>query len=516
MKQLKFFLYLRKSTDREDMQVLSIDGQRQTCERFAAENGCIIVDTIIEHESAKQPGRPLFNKMLERISDGEANAILAYHPNRLARNSKDGGEIIYWLDIEKIIDLKFPTFWFENTPQGKFMLGMEFVNSKRYSDELAVVTDRGLMQKCESGFAPINAPRGYVNDRRNKRIVIDPQTAPAIRQVFELYATGKETMESVAAYLTTCRIVSKPTRKTAGGKTLHCDSIARILKNPFYYGAFRFSGKLYEGKHEPLISKGLFDRVQEILNVRTHLQPNTRVCRIFTKLIRCGTCGMMITVEAQRGHVYYRCSRKSDEIFCAEPFLREEQLDQQLSALLSHYGLSEAVADAVLGLIDEESRNLRKATQNDLADARNDLIKTRERINLLLESYLEQSVDRPTYLVQQQRLYSEQASIKEKIINLERADRNWLERFRKWANTAKNIGKIAQNGSLIEKRALAFEIFGSNLRLSGKKLSGEAVEPWSSVAKTGSLSGMVPVFDAARRCFLDLGGGLSAGLVVSR
>src|SRR3954470_21835577 len=120
----KFILYLRKSTDREDIQALSIPGQEETCMKFARQHNLLIVETIVEHRSAKIPGRPLFNQMMSQIAAGKANAILAYHPNRLARNSKDGGEMVYWLDTNKLVDLKFPTFWFENTGQGKYILSV--------------------------------------------------------------------------------------------------------------------------------------------------------------------------------------------------------------------------------------------------------------------------------------------------------------------------------------------------------------------------------------------------------
>ena len=126
----KYFLYARKSTDVEDKQVLSIEAQVTELRKFAADNNLQIVDTIIEKRTAKMPGRPKFGNMLARIEAGEASGILAWHPDRLARNSIDGGQIIYLLDQTRLTSLKFPTFWFENTSQGKFMLSIAFGQSK--------------------------------------------------------------------------------------------------------------------------------------------------------------------------------------------------------------------------------------------------------------------------------------------------------------------------------------------------------------------------------------------------
>src|ERR1017187_1909965 len=126
----KFILYARKSTDVEDKQILSIDAQLNELRQCADREGIRIVGELIEKQSAKTPGRPIFNAMLERIEAGEADGILAWHPDRLARNSIDGGQIIYLLDTGKIKTLKFPTFRFESDPQGKFMLNIMFGQSK--------------------------------------------------------------------------------------------------------------------------------------------------------------------------------------------------------------------------------------------------------------------------------------------------------------------------------------------------------------------------------------------------
>src|ERR1035437_9753900 len=166
------FLYARKSTDVEDKQVLSIDAQINESREFAAREGIKIVAELIEKQSAKSPGRPVFDAMLERLEAGEADGILAWHPDRLARNSVDGGRIIYMLDMGKIKTLKFPRSWFENTPQGKLMLHNDFGFSKYYVDSLSENTKRGLREKVRRGEYPGPAPIGYLNDYRTKKIIV--------------------------------------------------------------------------------------------------------------------------------------------------------------------------------------------------------------------------------------------------------------------------------------------------------------------------------------------------------
>ena len=183
--ELVYYIYVRKSTDVEDKQILSVAAQIIELKEFAKRMGLRIAGIIVEKQTAKKPGRPKFNKMLERIENGEANGVLAWLPDRLSRNSIDSGRVIYMLDENIIADLKFPHFWFENTPQGKYMLANEFNSSKQYVDNLSVNTKRGLRQKVREGHCPRLAPVGYINDVWTKTIWVDKKLAEIVREHLE-------------------------------------------------------------------------------------------------------------------------------------------------------------------------------------------------------------------------------------------------------------------------------------------------------------------------------------------
>ena len=191
----KFFIYTRKSTDDKDRQVRSISDQLAELKDLALKEQLEVVDVFVEKQTAKIPGRPVFNEMLERMEKGEASGILAWHPDRLARNSVDGGKIIYLVDTEIIQDLKFSTFWFDPTPQGKFMLSIAFSQSKYYVDNLSENIKRGHRNKVKDGIWPQMAPLGYVN--KNRKIVLDENIAPLIKKTFEAYSSGSFTLRQL-------------------------------------------------------------------------------------------------------------------------------------------------------------------------------------------------------------------------------------------------------------------------------------------------------------------------------
>ncbi|MDI6734156.1 MAG: recombinase family protein [Patescibacteria group bacterium] len=167
-----------------------------------------------------------------------------------------------------------------------------FGQSKYYVDSLSENTKRRLRQKVKRGEYLSLAPVGYINDSQNKTVVVDKKQAPVIRKAFELYAQGNQRLEDIGEFLAQHKLVSRT------GKRIHISRATFILSNPFYAGLFRYAGEIYEGKHEPIIAKKLFDKVQEVLKQRGRPRHKSKIePQVFCGLLRCVTCGMMITGE---------------------------------------------------------------------------------------------------------------------------------------------------------------------------------------------------------------------------
>ena len=489
----KFFLYARKSTDVEDKQVLSIEAQITELRAFAKQNSLAIIEELTEKQSAKIPGRPIFGEMLKRIEHGEADGILAWHPDRLARNSVDGGKVIYLIDCGRIAALKFPQFWFEPTPQGKFMLNIAFGQSKYYVDSLSENTKRGLRQKVRRGEYPSVAPIGYINDVRTKSIVVDRKKAKVIREMFEFYATGNARLEDVSDFLAKRGIHSR------GGKRIHKTRATFILSNPFYTGLFRYAGELHEGKHEPIITKKLFDTAQAVLKERGKPQRKPKnEPQAFCGLIACAECGMMITgeyrVKKQKNgnthdYTYYHCTKKNKAVKCSQPCIRQEELDSQLSSLIQKVSLPADWAEKLLEMAERDKEQSAQSVSAFVQEAENKIRAINIKLQRLLDGYLEQDIEREVYREQKAILLSEKKTLEEKMARIEQKQNDWLEPFQDWIKVASNLVKIARDNNLLEKKVVAKEIFGSNLRLGSRALRGDPVFPHLSALRAAESVG---------------------------
>jgi len=484
----KYILYARKSTDVEDKQVLSIEAQLVELRAYARNESLQIIDELIEKQSAKIPGCPVFSNMLKRIEAGEANGIIAWHPDRLARNSIDGGQIIYLLDQTHLNSLKFPSFWFENTSQGKFMLSIAFGQSKYYVDNLSENTKRGLRQKVRRGEMPGRAPLGYINDIRTKTVIVDKRRSPFVIEAFELYTKGQSRLQDIADFLFSRGV------KTKGDKPLKKDQITKMLTNPFYYGYFRYKGEVFEGKHTPIISKKLFDDVQKVIDRRKHKRTTKQNDpKPLCGLLRCGSCNMMVTGENQTKRqkngnihhcVYYHCTKKRKNTpRCSESHVRQELLDEQLSEMLQEYAMPTAWADKLRELMGKDVNDQQARDQTQTADLQAYIVQLSTKLQRLLDSYLDQDIDRDTYISKKAEIMSQKKGFEEKLSKLTLGQNLWLEPMKKWLETAVSICKIANSDNLEVKKSLCLEIFGSNLILKNKKARMRVLEPQFSPQK---------------------------------
>jgi len=472
---MRYIIYARKSTESEERQILSIESQISELKEFAAKEKLEIVASLCEAKTAKEPGRTKFAAMLSFLQAGKADGILSWHPDRLARNSIDGGQIVYLLDTGKIKDLKFPTFWFDNTPQGKFMLNIAFGQSKYYIDNLSENIRRGHRAKLRRGVFPGFAPLGYLNNHRTRDIDIDSAKAPQVRKGFELYATEKYTLKQIA------RAMKDVGLRSYKGNVLSVSCVQRILKNTFYYGIFEFKGETYQGSHEPLISKKLFDICQKVMENRGHIiTRKAKTTFPFRGFLTCGECGCMITAETQKGHNYYRCTKKKNP--CSQKYVREEVLTEQVKNFLQKVFLSSQDTDKVLCELNKDEQKAKVENKDILQNLKSELSETETKLDKLLSAYLDEVISEEEYLAQKQKMLDQRVELKEKIREIENGSVSWLEPARAWVKSLNQAENLIKSGDKAEMTTFLKQI-GSNHILFDKSFSFSPKKPFQILAE---------------------------------
>ena len=348
--KVRYCLYARKSTESEERQVLSIDSQIKEMLQLADKEGLEVVEMKRESHSAKETGkRPVFNEIVEDLRAGKYNGILTWAADRISRNAGDLGKIVDLMDSGGLQEIRTYGQSFRNNPNEKFLLMILGSQAKLENDNRSVNIRRGMRMRCEMGLRPGVPPTGYLNEKHMDRkchAIIDKERAPIMKQVFERVANEHWSGRKLHQWLK-----FELNFKTKGNKNLSLGNIYVILQNPFYYGEFEYpekSGNWYQGKHEPIISKELFDKVQTQLKRDSIVRSEIKEFA-FTKFMSCGQCSSGITADEKykklkdgttARYAYYGCTR-SKNLHCKNGYIREEELIEQLVKLIDHMDLNE-------------------------------------------------------------------------------------------------------------------------------------------------------------------------------
>jgi len=359
LEKLKYVLYARKSSESDERQAMSINGQLMEMKEKAKKEKINIVEIVKESHSAKETGqRPMFNYILENIEKGKYNAIITWAPDRLSRNAGDLGKIVDLMDQGKLELITCHSQSFSNNPNEKFLLMILCSQAKLENDNRGINVKRGHKNKCMVGIRPGPAPIGYVNIIKANRI-------SSVQFDEERYLIIKEMFEKVAYEGYSGRMIRKWLHKenftTPRGNKMSLSRVFATLKNPFYYGEFHFGGNWYKGSYKPLISKELFDKVQ--IQLETCPKQWNKQVFPFKKICTCNSCGSGITAEIRyrvlkstkvNTHIYYHCCKSKDN-YCREPYITEEEMINQLVMLLPQMKLNK---DYLLKEFNDEIKRL--------------------------------------------------------------------------------------------------------------------------------------------------------------
>ncbi len=338
----KVVSYIRVSTDEQAKHGDSILAQRQILQDYAKGHNLEVVQEFEESQSAYKPGRPEFAKMLKLLKKrADVTGVLCYKIDRIARNLRDYSELSEMSGVGIIS----ATEALPDNSTGELIGGVQAVFSRYFSDQLSERVKLGMETKAKRGMWPTYAPIGYLNDPDSKGIIPDPERADPVREVFEAYMHRNISLSDLASWATARGL------RTRTGGNLRKSTIHGLLTNPIYYGAVRWKGNLYDGIHEPLISRALFKRVQERLSGKSH--PSKKREFPFRGLLQCGYCGCAITAVLKKGkYIYYHCTQGRGK--CSQPYVRQNHLSEMLLQIVQTVHLSEQQVGKLLDMMQGE------------------------------------------------------------------------------------------------------------------------------------------------------------------
>ena len=468
-----FFAYTRVSTQRQGVEGVSLEAQRRAIQDYAQRQNLAITQWFEERQTAAKRGRPIFVQMLSLLRKGKANGLIVHKIDRSARNLKD------WADLGELVDTGVDIhFANENydlrSRGGRLSADIQAVVAADFIRNLREETKKGILARLQQGRYPRWAPVGYLNCGKGIKKP-DPIRGPLVRQAFELYATGNYSLEGLIEEM------DRRGLRNCRGTKLSRNGMSCILNNRFYMGLIPMKGMnlVFAGVHEPLVSKILFDRVQQILRGKTMIHAKHHFF-VFSRLITCKVCSRHLSGEIQKGHTYYGCRMPS----CPQrKSFREEMIEKTVLAKFRTIRFSETEEAFFRTRFEEFLHNLGSAQDQNLKSLKLQFDQITAKISRLVDAYAEGILVAEIVREKQNALLAEKKDIENRLASVERQDMIAVTgRMRQFFELARNAEQSYKIALPEEKRDLV-RTLTSNLAVEAENLFVELTFPFSELEK---------------------------------
>lgn len=503
----RYILYIRRSQDAEDRQMASLEDQEKEMMDFADKQGLNVVEVLRESKSAKTPGRPVFNEMLTKIHNGEADGILCWKINRLARNPVDGGQIQWMLQGGIISHIQTNGRDYKPT-DNVIMMAVELGMANQFVNDLSVDVKRGMRNKAERGWFPQRSvPVGYKHNKgyaMGEPEIVTTEDMVLVKKLFKEMLTGTYSVPDIAKLGTRLGLVNKK------GKPFCYNTYIKMLTSEFYCGYFYWKdadGNIvrHKGKHEAVLSEDEYNHIQHLLGKRGRPTRTNSYDFMYRGPLSCGECGCAITVDYQLQCIctecknkfsmkrikacpsceteienmsnpsiiekkYYRCTRKSKTHKCKQGSIEEKELTKMVVAEIDKVSIDEdfykwaveALKEVHADEMSEQNQiGVKLARQTkELRDRADRLIMMRADGELSSEQFKRLSEETEKAL--------REAEKEEQSLNSRTID--WLSVAEDYLSFSANVKKVFTNADNQTKREI-LQSLGLNLEIVDKKLS---------------------------------------------
>jgi site-specific DNA recombinase len=483
MKQL--FAYIRVSDPKQGKGV-SLTEQRSIIEAYAVRIDAVIVEWFVETRTAAKAGRPVWNRMVKLVRARKAQGFILHKLDRGTRNFFDWAAINEFLDSGVDVHVAHDSLDLRSRG-GRLAADMQVVIAVDYIRNLREEALKGIHGRLKQGILPNAAGTGYLNRGGGNPKEVDPVMGPLVRRVFELYATGAYTLRDLTVESEKIGLRNRVARP------LSKQQLHNVLRNPFYMGVIRSERYgLFPGKHVPLVTKYVFERVQAVLAGK-YVRRTKRFTFLFRRFIRCETCGRSLVGSERKGHVYYRCAT----IGCPTTSLREDAIESAVRAELRRI---EFPPEAITLLKQElakqfaDEASVRTAHRNALAET---LRATNARIERLTDLLLDGKIDPVAHDEKRATLVLERQGLLQDIAAQDSGDVDLRGRTDRIVELLESPVFLYESAVPAKRRQL-LEIVMSNCSATGKSLRFSRHEPFATFARFDAVNNGGQFYDTGR------------------
>lgn len=435
----KYLAYVRVSSKGQEDN-WSPEIQTDQIKKYAELNHLEISDFVEGVESSFRPGRKKLALILTRLKKEKLGGIIMASVDRSSRNFQDIGT--FYKLIEQGYHFHFAAERLNTeSDEDKVRIYDLWGQATVYSQRLRVKVRSAFDKMLQKGLFPTRAPIGYLNRSENNTpiVVPDPIQSKCVKQAFELYSTGLYDILKLQTELEKIGL-RNPDGKVVGFKTLY-----KLLRNKFYFGIIEWSeGRIYQGIHQPIISKLLYDKVQAVLDKKS-FKHHRRFFYIYQGLIPCPICGRTLrcisSVKPYRNYKYYNCRSTEHKYNLMEDYVEEQFLTNLKKIQFSQEDVNDYLTAA--GQLREDLKNRQTEIT---ANIKFEVNKIEERISGLMDDYTEQRITTDDFNSLKLRLLEKKAKFVDQLNSTDIENNEALVKL-------ENLGKLIKDLCLAYKTA---------------------------------------------------------------
>ena len=472
-------LYARVSSKDQEREGFSIPSQLQLLRGYGTNRDLRVLQEFVDVETAKQAGRTGFGEMLAFLRKNRTCRILLVEKtDRLYRNLKDWVTLDE-LDLEIHLVKENIIISQDSRSSEKFMHGIKVLMAKNYIDNLSEETKKGMLEKARQGIWPSFAPMGYLNvmGQDGKRTIQpDPVIAPMIRTMFERYASGTYNLKQIATMARADGLVFRKTQNPVPIST-----VSLLLRNRIFSGDFDFDGKTYKGIYEPILPSELWEQVQMVLAGKRAKSERMRTHDFaFKGLITCGHCGGALVGEIKKKqYVYYHCSQYRGK--CQEPYVRQEVLEEEFTALLRKLVFTKEVSDWMITALRESHKDEKQHHDGAIMRLQAEYRKLQDRIDAMYIDKLDGRIDAAFFDQKAAEWRADQDRILRDVANHQTANRTYIDEGVHLLRLVQRAPQLFEKQEPVEKRQL-LNFLLSNCVWKDGSLTAEYRQPFDLIA----------------------------------